>query len=177
MNRQNLKHWTIVITFFALFILSTSGCAPESSPAAFTPTSGAGSFETVLPITTTTTTMLAPQNSEQPSKSHPKLASSLNQLLEAYQRGGLAEAQAFAKTHMMVLEDDRVQVVIVTTPEASSDLKEAVEALGGEYQGHRENLSQAFVPIDGLEELAEQPDVQLIREPRRPELNTTEASP
>jgi hypothetical protein len=108
------------------------------------------------------------QEVEGSSRSNPKLGSSLNQLLAAHRREGLAEAQAFAATHMMVLDDDRVQVVIVTTQEAMSDLKEAVEALGGEYQGHYETLLQALVPIDALESLAGRPDVQVVREPRRP---------
>ncbi|MBC8445900.1 MAG: S8 family serine peptidase [Chloroflexi bacterium] len=105
---------------------------------------------------------------ERPSGGNPKLESSLNQLLEAYRREGLAKAQAFAETHMMVLDDDRVQVVIETTQEAMSDLKETIEALGGEYQTRYETLLQALVPIDALESLAGRPDVQRVREPRRP---------
>ncbi len=117
---------------------------------------------------TVTTAEVALKNIERLSKGNPKLESSLNQLLAARRREGWAEAQAFATTHMMVLDNDRVQVVVVTTQEAISNLKEAVEALGGEYQGHYETLLQALVPIDALESLAQRPDVQVIREPRRP---------
>jgi len=113
-------------------------------------------------------TLLAAQEVEGPSSSNPKLGSSLNQLLETHRREGLAEAQAFATRRVMVLDDDRVQVVMVTTREAISDLKEALEVLGGEYQGHYEGLLQASVPIDALESLAGRPDVQLVREPLRP---------
>ena len=102
-----------------------------------------------------------------PKEGNPKLGSSLNQLLEAYRSGGLAEAQAFAKTREMVLRDDRVQVEVVAAREAMSDLREAVEAVGGEYQGHYETLLQALVPIGALESLAERADVQVIREPQR----------
>ena len=113
-------------------------------------------------------TLVDAQEVERPAKGNPKLGSSLNQLLETHRREGLAEAQAFATTHMMVLDDNRVQVVIVTIQEAISDLKEVIEALGGEYQGHYETLLQALVPIDALESLAGRPDVQVVREPRRP---------
>lgn len=120
-------------------------------------------------ITTTVRGLEAPVEMVKPAKGHLKLESSLHQLLEAYRLEGLAEAQAFAKTHMMALEDDRVQIVVAaTTQEAMSDLREAVEALGGEYQTHYEMVLQALVPIDALESLAKRLDVQAIREPRRP---------
>jgi hypothetical protein len=110
---------------------------------------------------------IAPQGGGRPSEQNPKLDSSLNQLLEA-QREGLAEAQAFATTHMMVIEGDRVQVeLIATQEEAIDDLIAAVEAVGGEYQGHYTTLLQALVPIGALESLAQRPDVQVIREPQR----------
>jgi len=113
-------------------------------------------------------TLIDAQGVKGPSRNNPKLESSLNQLLEEHRREGLAKAQDFATTHMMVLDDDRVQVVIITTQDAISDLKEAVEALGGEYQSHYEALLQALVPIDALELLAERADVRVVREPRRP---------
>ena len=112
---------------------------------------------------------MAPQEIERPSKGHPKLESSLNQLLEAYHRGGLAEAQAFATMHMMVVEGDRVQVEVMASEEAAiPGLKETVEIVGGEYQGHHKTLLQALVPIGAMESLAERPDVQVVRVPQRP---------
>lgn len=69
--------------------------------------------------------------------------------------------------HMMVLDNNRVQVEVVTFTEATSDLIAAVEAVGGEYQGHYEAVVQALVPIDALESLAQRQDVQAIREPQR----------
>ena len=99
---------------------------------------------------------------------NPKIESSLNQLLQMHRRDGPAKAQAFAKTRMMVTEDDLVQVVVeATAPEAMSDLIEAVEALGGEYQCQYENLLQSLVPTEALESLAERPDVKVVRKPRR----------
>lgn len=104
------------------------------------------------------------------SVGNPKLGASLNQLLDVHRRAGLMEAQTFATAHAMVLEDDRVQVVAVMAQEVISDVKAAVETLGGEYQLHYEGLLQALIPIDALESLAERPDVQLVREPLRPVL-------
>lgn len=116
----------------------------------------------------TVATEMMPQEVERPRRGNPKLESSLNQLLEAYKQGGLAEAQAFAETRQIELKDGRVQVEIVaTTTEAIADLREAIEALGGEYQSHYGNLLQALVPVDALETLAQRPDVEVIREPRR----------
>jgi hypothetical protein len=126
-------------------------------------------YEETMPlITTTVGTAMAPQEIERPSRGHPKLEASLNQLLEAYHRGGLAEAQAFATMHMMVIEGDRVQVEVMATEEAAiPGLKETVETVGGEYQGHYKTLLQALIPIDDLESLAERPGVQVVRLPQR----------
>jgi hypothetical protein len=111
--------------------------------------------------------MMAPKDIERPARGNPKLTSSLNQLLKAYRQGGIVEAQAFAKSHHMVLEDDRVQVTVTTTEGATGGVRDAVEAVGGKYQLHYKNLVQALLPIDKLEIVAQRPDVLLIREPRR----------
>jgi C1A family cysteine protease len=130
---------------------------------------GAGAYEPTQWNTMSVEDMVAPIELQKSARGNPKLESSLNQLLEVHRREGLPAMQAFAERHMMVMEADRVQVVIeVATPEAIGDLREAVEALGGEYQCHYENLLQALVPGDALESLAERPEVQLVREPRRP---------
>jgi hypothetical protein len=129
-------------------------------------------YEGTMPlITTTVGTAMAPQEIERPSKGHPKLESSLNQLLEAYHREGLAEAQAFATMHMMMIEGDRVQVEVMAIEEAAiPGIKETVETVGGEYQGHYKTVLQALIPIDGLGALADRPDVQVVRLPQRPAL-------
>jgi hypothetical protein len=108
------------------------------------------------------------KEAQRPSKGNPKLGSSLNQLAEAYRRGGIVEAQAFATSHNLVLQNDCVQVTIVTSEEAIEDIRCAVKAIGGEYQTHYRNLLQALVPIGNLEVLAQRPDVQVIREVGRP---------
>ncbi len=117
--------------------------------------------------TITVAPMVPPEDIEKPARGNPKLGTSLNQLLEAYRRGGQAEAQTFAETREMVLRDERVQVEVVADREAMAAIRETVEALGGEYQGDYQTLLQALVPIDALESLAGRADVWLVRDPRR----------
>lgn len=174
MMRTKLVFITVVRYWGALLIMGVLIFQPACTPARTAPPgispggeAGVSSIETVLPSTMIVATMVSPQEVERPSKGNPKLGSSLNQLLEAYQRGGLAEAQTFAEMHRMMLDDGRVQVEVIVAREAVSDLREAIEALGGEYQGHYETLLQALVPLDALESLAGRPDVEVIREPRR----------
>jgi len=128
---------------------------------------GAAAVGATPPITMAVDITLVPQYGEPPSRGDPKLGSSLNQLLEAYRQDGLAEAQTFAERRGMTLEDGRVQVEIVVVGDAVDDVRAAVEALEGEYQGHYEDLLQALVPLDALASLARRPDVAVIREPRR----------
>jgi hypothetical protein len=135
--------------------------------------SEAGTMLPEQPIPPEGTLVEAPRTGE-PAAMHPKLDSSLNQLLDAYQREGMAGAQAFAETRGLVLDGQRVQVVLVMAPESVEGLTEAVEELteavageGGEVQGHYEGLLEALVPIEALASLAELPEVQQIREPQR----------
>jgi hypothetical protein len=105
--------------------------------------------------------------SRRPPKGNPKLGSSLNKLLEKQGLEGLSGARTLAKSLNMVLQDDRIQVTIVTGEKATGDVRKAVEAIGGEYQLHYRNLVQVLVPISALRVLAKRTDVQIIREPRR----------
>jgi subtilisin family serine protease len=134
---------------------------------------------------TVTTLQVAPDQIQRPSEGHPKLDSSLNQLLEVYHQAGMVEAQAFARLRMLVLDDHRVQVEILTTYEPANtsaegsrtgaspgeqglhDLIGTIQAAGGEYQGHYRALVRALVPVDILVSLAGRFDVQVIREARR----------
>lgn len=155
----------LIITFVAC--LSACTPTPTSQPgASHGEGAGLSAVKTTSPVTMTVATEVT-QEMERTSKGNTKLESSLNQLLNAYQQDGLAEAQAFAQAHQIVIEDDRVQVVVVTTSEAIPDLREALDALGGEYESHYENLLQALMPLDALETLAQRSDVKTIREPRR----------
>ena len=154
-------------------LLLQSACAPAQTALPKTPpgvdagahhTEDGRSIETAIPIPAT---LEESQEGEQPSAGNPKLDSTLNQLLETYRQGGLAGAQAFAETRGINLDDGRVQVEAIAVLGAVGELREAIEASGGEYQGHYETLVQALVPLAALEVLAQRPDVEMIREPRR----------
>ena len=100
-----------------------------------------------------------------------KLSSLLNKLILTYQRGGMAEVKIFAKNHNIILEDNQIQVMIVTNEKAIDDIREAVNACGGVYQLHYRNLLQAKVPLGSLEALSQRQDIKVIREPQRAILN------
>jgi len=104
---------------------------------------------------------------EAPASSSPKLDSSLNQLLDAYKGEGLSGAQAFATSRTLNLVDGQVHVEIVAAAGDMPALQGAVEAAGGEYRGHYQDLMEATVPIEELEPLAARPEVQRIREPHQ----------
>lgn len=127
----------------------------------------ADAVEPPCPVTATPVTDATEEIERTPIR-NAKLESSLVQLLNVYQEDGLAAAQAFAQAHLIVMEADRVQVVIETTSDTMPEIVEKIEALGGQPERDYENLVQAFVPLDALEPLAARPDVKLIREPRRP---------
>jgi hypothetical protein len=101
------------------------------------------------------------------AKKNPKMSSSLNQLLEVYRKGGVNEAEAFAKKRLMVIDKACVQVSIITTEETIGDVRAAVEQVGGRYQLHFKNRLQMLVPIGELEDLAHRSEILMIREPRR----------
>ena len=104
---------------------------------------------------------------EAPASSNPKLDSSLNQLLAAYQGEGLAGAQSFATSRSLGLNNGLVHVEILAGAGDMPALQEAVEATGGEYLGHYQDLMEATVPIEKLEALAGSPEVQIIRQPQQ----------
>lgn len=158
--------------FARLLIVSSIACLvacaqiPVSQPE---PSDGEKSGpDDTLPTATVTVAPQVTNDWERTPGGNPKLESSLNQLLNAYQEEGLSGAQAFAEAHQIVLKDGRVEVVVVTTTtEALPDVRDAIEALGGKYESHFRNQIQALVPLDDLETLAERLDVELIREPER----------
>lgn len=101
------------------------------------------------------------------TKGSPKMSSLLNQLLEVYQKGGMNEAEAFAKKRLIAMDKSCVQVIIMTTEGVVGDVRDAVESAGGVFQMHLKNRLQVLVPIGELENLAHRPDILMIREPRR----------
>jgi hypothetical protein len=163
--RPSWAKWSRVLVglLIAIWLLSLGNTVSAGEPTP-TPTPGNPAEWS----TTTVGSAVAPQESRRPLSQNPKLGSALNQLVEARSSAGLAKAQAFAEAHAMILKGDRVQVeLIVVQDVAISDLITAIEAVGGEYQGHYQTLVQAIVPIKALESLAQRPDVRLIRDPIR----------
>jgi hypothetical protein len=107
---------------------------------------------------------------------NPKLSSSLNQLLAAYQYGGKPRMKAFAKERSMKLEKDLVQVVIEVNADSRQplaeeileELKDRILQVGGKFELDFHNLLQVLLPVHALEEVASWPEVKFIREPFRP---------
>jgi subtilisin family serine protease len=154
------------------------GFSPQGSPSTVNEAGSIPASQGPVEGTSTTLEVLADiQERARPSTDKTKLESSLNQLLEVHRTKGLEAAQAFATTRTVALDEDRVQVVVEGTAKTIGDLREAVEALGGEYQTHYRTLLQALVPIGALETLAELPDVRVVREPLRPVRPTSMQSP
>ncbi len=152
------------------FVVFLSACMrpPMSRPV---PSDGEDEILSAVEPPCPATATMAPEATEEMKRTpirNAKLESSLVQLLNVYEERGLTEAQAFARAHQIVMEDDRVQVVIDTTPDTTPELLEAIDRLGGKPERHYKNLVQALVPLDALETLAARPDVKMIREPRRP---------
>ena len=111
--------------------------------------------------------LIVEETAGRPAGFNPKLDSALNQLLEVQRTEGMAGVRDFAGARQMVLDGDRVQVILVTQPETLPGLAQAAEALGGQIQGDYEGLLQALLPLDALQSLAARSDVQRIREPQR----------
>jgi hypothetical protein len=162
--------WVLGILIFQPACTPVHTVMPESPPTVepgARPIDDDRPIEATIPIPASVEDMVESRETERPPAGNPKLDSALNQLLEAYEQGGLAGARAFAGTRGIVLGNDRVQVEVILCQGAAGDLREAVEAVGGEYQGHYETLLQALVPLTALESLAQRPDVEMIRLPRR----------
>jgi len=103
-----------------------------------------------------------------PKDANPKLDSPINQLIELNNKKGLFETQSFAEANGMVLDGEKVQVVLVSTPDSIEGLTAEIENLGGSIQANYEGYLQALLPIDAVQEMANQSDVQRIRMPNRP---------
>ena len=107
---------------------------------------------------------------------NPKLSSSMNQLLSAYQFGGEPRMNAFAKETSKELNNDLIQVVIVVSAdphepiaeELLENLKLRILEVGGEFELDFHNLLQVLLPVQALEEVANWPETKFIREPFRP---------
>ena len=107
---------------------------------------------------------------------NPKLSSSLNQLLSAYQYHGKAKVKAFARKRGMKLKDDLIQVVIEINADSHeplaeemiSELRDRIVQVGGKFELDFHNLLQVLLPVHALEEVANWQDIKFVREPFRP---------
>ncbi len=95
---------------------------------------------------------------------HPKMDASLVQLTSAVSP---TDARKLADNSGVRLEDGRVQVQIVTTPDALHEAVFAVESIGGAVTKHSndETLLQVWVPLSELSGLGENTAVAYIRQP------------
>ncbi|UCC75887.1 MAG: S8 family serine peptidase, partial [Anaerolineales bacterium] len=147
------------------------GLFPSGSPSFSISHLGGPNAGSELPgtewVTTTAGSGLDLSKIERMRQGNPKMGTSLNLLYDAYRDGGRSGAQQFAYQHLMVADGRRVQVEVTADVDAMAAIREAIEALGGEYQGHHKTLLQAMVPFEALGALAGQPQVWFVRQPLR----------
>ncbi|MFC2164016.1 S8 family serine peptidase [Acidobacteriota bacterium] len=131
---------------------------------------------------------LPPINDDE-RNSHPKIESNLYRLMKVYFAQGLEEATRFALLRGIKIEGDTVKIVteVMTVrdidkvingeklPEKSNEVQEKVHivnryirALGGSVETTYNNLIQSVVPIYILQNLADYPDVEYLRLPKKP---------
>jgi hypothetical protein len=96
---------------------------------------------------------------------HPKLDYALNQLILAYESGGIDGAAAFARQHGIQVTDNKTRVIIEAQPTKQGEVTDITESLGGDVEASHENLIQALVPITQLKALADNASVKLVRLP------------
>ncbi|MEA3440391.1 MAG: hypothetical protein U9R58_08920, partial [Chloroflexota bacterium] len=111
-----------------------------------------------------------------PKFENPKLDSTLNQLIDAYEEGGIEGALAYADQHLLEVEGQRVQITAFAHndyPQTVEAVKQAIENLGGDVQTWWGSQVQGMVPIPSLNSLAAQEVVHYVRDPLRPALDVT----
>ena len=93
------------------------------------------------------------------------MSSVLNELNELWENTP-AEAEAFAITRGMEVENGRVKVMIIATDAAAGNtIASAIPSLGGEIIAHFEQWVDAWVPINQLEALSNLSGITLIQLP------------
>ena len=105
--------------------------------------------------------------SDLPAKAHPKLESSLVQLVEAFEREGALEAASLAKGTGIELRGDSIRAIIEVEPGRVEDAARVAKQLGGVFEGSTDNLVQVMMPVSSLEELASREEVRYVRQPIR----------
>jgi len=109
---------------------------------------------------------------------NPKLSSSLNQLVNAYESGGRTRMESFAKKRSMKLRDELIWVVIEIDSdrhqplpeEIIEDLQNRIIQVGGEFELGFNNLMQVWLPVSVLDDVSDWSEVKIIREPFRPQV-------
>ncbi|HXV43454.1 MAG TPA: S8 family serine peptidase [Anaerolineae bacterium] len=115
---------------------------------------------TLIPAT------ISPVKADEPPARHPKLDSTLAQLVTASQSSG-EEMTKLAEDSALKLADGRIQVQLVTDAPNLAAVKAAVTEAGGEVTGvaYNDTLVQGWLPVDSLEAVAGRPEVFFIRRP------------
>ena len=103
----------------------------------------------------------APEQPQHP----PHLDSRLARVLEAFEQGGAAEANAKAKESGLELHGDRVRVIVETSQGTGDEAAAAARHLGATVEGNYDGLVQALVPLAALDALARTGPSQLVRPP------------
>lgn len=115
--------------------------------------------------TNTPTPTLTPTPTSTPTPTvtpvHALLEHQLGYLYSAYLEGGLAEAQVTASEHGLILDGSRVMVTVLTRDDPIATAQ-ALTGLGGVIQGQVGNQIFASLPINGLLDAANLPDVGSI---------------
>jgi len=107
---------------------------------------------------------------------NPKLSSSLNQLVSAYQYHGEERVKAFASERGMYLKEDLIQVVIEIHADSHEplaeeilyELRDRIVQTGGKFELDFHNLLQVWLPVSVLEEVANWTETKFVREPFHP---------
>lgn len=107
---------------------------------------------------------------------HPKLDSVLTRLSGIRNEQGEAAAEAFARIRKIDYRNGAVRVVATANASpaalsslaAASILRARIEALGGRVEIRNRNLIQAFIPLDALQNVADDALVKYIRLPLHP---------
>jgi subtilisin family serine protease len=128
---------------------------------------------TALPITDTLAVAGDKPTSDLPPlelqhKGNPKLESVLDQLVDAGQTKGPAALATFAEQRAIDLVDNRVRVVIEAMPGEVDAAREATIAWGADVEASYENLIRVTIPVSALTNLANDPSIRFVRQPRKP---------
>ncbi|MDO8737283.1 MAG: S8 family serine peptidase [Thermoleophilia bacterium] len=111
-----------------------------------------------------------------PAKTSAKIQATVVELAATRFEAGPESAAEYASLHGLELKDDKVKVVIEAAPGQSTPNAAASSATisaGATIDTTYGDLIQALVPLESLQQLAEDPSVSYIREPKRPTVFTT----